>query len=169
MRPSGAGPAGVTTPIAMANYSVKDLEGSWQLRSWLISYEGNRAATAPFGEQPEGLLVYSPDGWMSATVCRGQRPLFPAGSSPRTADDQRIAEAYRSYFHYAGPYRVEGDHVIHAVHYSLNPNFVGTEQRRHMRLQGSLLTLSGSDRAGDIERHHELVWQRLAAEENEHE
>lgn len=148
----------------MKEYSSKDIEGTWRLRSWQIRRNGSRTVTAPFGDRPEGLLVYSPDGWMSATVCRGDRPLFPAGSSPRSVDELLIAEAYRSYFHYAGPYRIEADSVVHTVCYSLNPNFVGTEQFRKMRIDGPLLTLTGIDRAGNAERHHELVWQRCGDE-----
>jgi len=144
----------------MKEYSRKDLEGSWRLRSWEIRSGGGRGVTAPFGDCPEGLLVYTPDGWMSATVCRGDRAPLPADSSPRKVDEHLVAEAYRSYFHYAGPYRIETDSVVHTVRYSLNPNFVGTEQFRKMRIDGPLLTLTGIDRAGNTERHHELVWQR---------
>lgn len=144
----------------MKEYSRKDIEGSWRLRSWEIRSGGGRGVTAPFGDCPEGLLVYTPDGWMSATVCRGDRAPLPADSSPRKVDEHLIAEAYRSYFHYAGPYRVEAGSVVHTVRYSLNPNFVGTEQFRKIRIDGPLLTLTGIDRAGNTERHHELVWQR---------
>jgi hypothetical protein len=148
----------------MKEYSGKDIEGSWRLRSWEIRSSAGRGVTAPFGDCPEGLLVYTPDGWMSATVCRGDRAPLPAGSSPRKVDERLVAEAYRSYFHYAGPYRVEADTVVHTVRYSLNPNFVGTEQFRKMRIDGPLLTLTGIDRAGNAERHHELVWQRCGDE-----
>ena len=144
----------------MKEYSGKDIEGSWRLLSWEIRSNGGRSVTAPFGDCPEGLLVYTREGWMSATVCRGNRAPLPADSSPRKVDEHLLAEAYRSYFHYAGPYRVEADTVAHTVRYSLNPNFVGTEQFRRMRIDGPLLTLTGIDRAGNTERHHELVWQR---------
>lgn len=150
----------------MKEYSRKDIEGSWRLRSWETRSSASRPVTAPFGDRPKGLLVYSPDGWMSATVCRGDRLPLPADRSPREVDEHLVAEAYRSYFHYAGTYRVEAGSVIHSVRYSLNPNFVGTEQFRQMRIDGPLLTLTGIDRAGNAERHHELVWQRCGDEQN---
>ena len=148
--------------MPMKDYSQRDIEGCWTLRSWRILYDDDRAASEPFGKEPEGLLLYSADGWMSATVCRPDRPGFPAGSSPRTLGDTPVAEAFRSYFHYAGTYRIDDGCVIHTVYYSLNPDFVGTEQSRHLRIDGRLLTLTGFDRAGDSERRHELVWQRCA-------
>jgi hypothetical protein len=145
----------------MTAYFQNDIEGSWRLCSWRIEYDGSRAPTAPFGDRPGGLLIYTSDGWMSATVCRADRQPFAVGASPRTQDDRRVAEAFRSYFHYAGTYRVEDDRVIHSVRYSLNPGLVGTEQIRRLRIDGGLLTLTGVDRAGNTERRHELVWQRL--------
>ena len=80
------------------------------------------------------------------------------------ADAERVAEAFRSYFHYAGVYRVEGDAVVHSVRLSLNPNFNGTEQVRRMQLDDQVLTLRGEDHAGDTLRRHELVWQRATAQ-----
>lgn len=151
----------------MKSYSSKDLVGAWRLRSWRIHYADGRAPTVPFGDRPDGLLVYSPDGWMSATVSRAGRPPLPSDQSPRTADAERVAEAFRSYFHYAGPYRFEGDRVVHSVQLSLNPNFNGTEQVRQVHLDGAVLTLRGEDSAGGTVRRHELVWQRAGAERRE--
>jgi hypothetical protein len=155
--------------FGMTSYSSKDIEGSWRLRSWRIRYADGGAPTDPFGEQPDGLLVYSPDGWMSAAVCRRDRPLLPPDQSPRTADAEQVAGMFRSYFHYAGPFRVEGDRVVHSVRLSLNPNFVGTEQIRHMHLDGSMLTLRGEDSVDGRKRRHELVWQRAAEQRWESE
>lgn len=151
----------------MKSYSSQDLQGAWRLRSWRIRYADGRAPTAPFGEQPDGLLVYSADGWMSAAVCRGERAPLPPGQSPRAADADAVTEAFRSYFHYAGPYRVEGDRVVHSVRLSLNPGFVGTEQVRQVQLDGGLLTLSGEERVGGAVRRHELVWRRAAGDGGE--
>lgn len=75
-------------------------------------------------------------------------------------DKDLIADAYRSYFHYSGPYRIEGDCLIHTVRHSLNPNFVGTEQVRQMSLDGNVLTLRGEDTVRGSTRFHELQWRR---------
>ncbi len=138
----------------------QQLVGTWQLESWSIGYEGRDAINNPFGEDPRGLLVYSDDGWMSASICRRERALLPADESPRKLADAVAAAAYSSYFHYAGRYRVVGSDVVHYVTQSLNPNFPGTEQLRHAELDGQTLVLSGKDEVGGVTRYHTLVWHR---------
>ena len=142
------------------------LAGSWLLRSWEIHGPGTDAVAQPFGPEPSGLLVYTPDGWMSATVCRPDRMPFPAGGSPRRLDDTTVAAAFRSYFHYAGPYRIEADSVIHSVRYSLNPSMVGTEQVRSLTLDGDRLILRGEEAVSGSLRRHQLVWRRAGARGN---
>ena len=81
----------------------------------------------------------------------------------RRIDASLLAAAYRDYFHYAGRYRIQGNDVTHYVTQSLNPNFVGTEQLRHIELDGSTLVLSGRDEAAGETRFHQLVWHKLGA------
>jgi hypothetical protein len=137
-----------------------DIIGAWQLQSWLIHYQDGREPGTPFGSHPSGLLLYSPDGWMSATVHRSKREPLATDRSPRDVSPELVAQAYWSYFHYAGPWRIEGDKVIHSVRYSLNPAMVGTEQVRQMQLAGHKLTLSGIEAIREDSRRHELVWRR---------
>jgi hypothetical protein len=148
--------------------SKDELKGTWQLESWTIGYSDRDDFTYPYGEDPQGLLMYTDDGWMSASICRKERALLPDNVSFRKLPDEIKAAAFSSYFHYAGRYRVvEGD-VIHYVTQSLNPNFPGTEQLRHAELDGQTLVLSGKDQVGDVARFHSLVWHKLAPTE-EHE
>jgi hypothetical protein len=148
--------------------SNEELNGTWQLESWTIGYSDREDFTNPYGEDPQGLLLYTNDGWMSASICRKERALLPRDVSFRKLPDETRAGAFSSYFHYAGRYRVvEGD-VIHYVTQSLNPNFPGTEQLRHAELDGQTLVLSGKDKVGEITRFHSLVWHKLPATE-EHE
>ena len=145
--------------------SKDDLLGTWQLESWIIGYSNREEFSFPFGEDPQGLLMYTADGWMSASICRRERELLPENTSFRKLPDPVKAEAFASYFHYAGRYRVvEGD-VIHYVTQSLNPNFPGTEQLRHAELDGQTLVLSGKDQVGNITRFHSLVWHKIEASE----
>ena len=148
--------------------SKEDLQGSWQLESWTIGYSDRDDFTYPFGEDPQGLLLYTNDGWMSASIARHERAPLPEDVSFRKIPDELRADAFASYFHYAGRYRVVDGDVIHYVSQSLNPNFPGTEQVRHAELDGQTLVLSGKDQVGEVVRFHSLVWHRLAATQ-EHE
>ncbi|MFT7175357.1 MAG: hypothetical protein ACJAUG_001358, partial [Halioglobus sp.] len=37
----------------------QDLVGSWQLESWTIGYSDRDSFSYPYGENPQGLLMYS--------------------------------------------------------------------------------------------------------------
>ena len=140
--------------------SKDDLQGTWQLESWTIGYSDREDYTYPFGENPEGLLLYTGDGWMSASICRSGRPRLPEDVNFRKLPADLRADAFSSYFHYAGRYRVVDGDVIHSVSQSLNPNFPGSEQLRHAELDGQTLVLSGKDEMGGVTRFHSLVWHK---------
>lgn len=147
--------------------SKNDLIGAWELESWAIGYADRDDLSYPYGEDPQGLLVYSPDGWMSAAIARSDRDQFPADVPYRKVPDELKGRAFSTYFHYAGRYRVQDGDVIHYVSMSLNPGFPGTEQLRHAELDGHTLVLSGKDSVGEVERFHSLVWHRsLPTEDN---
>ena len=143
----------------------EDLVGTWQLESWTIGYSDRTEFSYPYGEDPVGLLLYTDDGWMSASIARRQRAGFPTDVPFRKLPDALKAEAFTSYFQYAGRYRVQNGDVIHYVAQSLNPNFPGTEQLRHAELDGQTLVLSGKDQVGEVVRFHSLVWHRCAPTE----
>lgn len=143
--------------------SKEDLHGAWKLEAWTIGYSDREEFSYPYGENPQGLLMYTQDGWMSASICRSDRQPLPEDVNFRKLPDALKAAAFSSYFHYAGRYRlVEGD-VIHQVSQSLNPNFPGTEQLRHAELDGQTLVLSGKDEVGGVTRFHSLVWHKMPA------
>ena len=147
----------------MAEISKNDLIGTWQLQSWTVGYADRDEFSYPYGEEPEGLLHYSNDGWMSASIGQPGRASLPADVSYRKLPDALKAAAFTSYFHYAGRYRVLDGDVTHYVTQSLNPNFPGTEQLRHAELDGQTLVLSGKDEVGGVTRFHSLVWHRVEA------
>ncbi|MCB1843141.1 MAG: lipocalin-like domain-containing protein [Halioglobus sp.] len=143
--------------------SEKQLCGAWTLESWTIGYSDREDISAPFGEEPDGLLLYTPEGWMSVSINARDRARLPEDVSFARIPPELKAAAYGTSFHYAGRYRVEDGHVVHAVTHSLNPNFTGTEQWRHAELDGQTLVLSGKDEVGGITRFHALVWHKLPA------
>ena len=145
--------------------SKAQLVGSWTLESWTIGYSDREDFTSPYGENPQGLLIYSNDGWMSATINRAGRAEFPEDASPRSLPDDTVASAYNSYFSYTGRYRLADGDVVHYVSQSLYPNFVGSQQLRHAELDGQTLVLSGKDQVGETTRFHSLVWHRVPAED----
>jgi hypothetical protein len=134
--------------------------GGWHLMSWEIAYSDNDRLSQPFGANPQGLIMYTPDGYMNAVIARADRALFPTEQSIKSLSPEALAEAYASHFQYAGRYRIEGQTVIHSVQMSLNPNFVGSEQIRGFKFEDDRLTLSGEDQVGAQMRMHRLCWPR---------
>ncbi|GAB4152913.1 MAG: hypothetical protein Tsb0016_25390 [Sphingomonadales bacterium] len=140
--------------------NAEALIGAWKLMSWCIEYADGRV-TYPYGEQARGLLIYTGDGLMNA-VLYGQNRGPVSTPSVRQAPAAEKAALFDSVMQYAGPYRIDGTDVIHHVEYALNPDLLGTQQRRHVRFEGPVLHLSGVeilDGTG-TRRTHRLTWTR---------
>ena len=139
------------------------LVGGWEMVRWEIAYGDGRPPSYPFGPDATGIIVYAPNGMMNASISRRERkPL--SSESTRTAPVEERLAAFESFFSYGGRYRIEGDFVIHFVTQALNPNFVGTEQRRKMEFAADgTLTLSATDHVPrtTVARHHRLIWKRM--------
>jgi len=118
-----------------------DIAGSYRVES-VERYEDG-AVRHPFGERPEGMLLYGSDGAMAAVVGAGGRPHVEMDllSESGGASDADLAAAFRSAYGFAGTYEVDGDVVRHRIGVSTMPNWVGTEQVRPFELRGDTLTL----------------------------
>ncbi len=139
------------------------LVGTWRLVSWTIEYPATGRVTQPFGPAPDGLLLYTPDGHLSAAMQRPAR-LRLSRADPNAVSDAEKAAAFSGYLHYAGTWSVADGCVVHAVELAMNPNLIGTRQVRHVRLVGDVLELAADEplesRAGM--RHHRIVWRRAS-------
>ena len=141
------------------SHKLEDFVGSWTLIDWRIEYSDG-GVTRPFGEGAQGYIIYSADCKMTASIAKPARPPFGLANA-RNANAEQKAAAFDSYFHYAGPWRIEGEEVVHAVTMSLNPDMTGTDQRRLAVFNGlGELTLSAHEALKDgTERHHILQWK----------
>jgi hypothetical protein len=155
-----------------SNSQVNPLVGTWHLRRWEIGYDDQRPHSYPFGADAVGMIIYSPDGWMSACIAKAARARMSSESVRSAPVGERLA-AFESYFQYAGRYRLEegegvsGLQVVHEVTHTLNPNFLGTRQVRLVDLsEPGVLILSASDvlPGSSLARHHQLIWQRAVYE-----
>jgi hypothetical protein len=148
----------------MNTLTADALVGSWQLLRWTVEYPDGRPPAAPFGEDALGLIVYGPDGWMTATMCRRRRTGLSAPTAARASPESK-ARAFDEYLSYAGRWRVEGDAILHDVQLSMNPGLVGVPQRRVARLDGGRLELLAEERedATGRSRLHRIAWRRATA------
>ncbi|MDX2142077.1 MAG: lipocalin-like domain-containing protein [Rhodospirillaceae bacterium] len=139
-----------------------DLIGAWTFVDWVITSPHGRVSR-PFQPNPTGALIYSADGLMSAVIQAGHRPRF-ASDDVRKRPDAEKAGAFDGYFHYGGTWTVHGVQVVHRVAWALNPNMIGSEQVRDVKLEDGVLILSADESldAGTGVRHHALTWRRHA-------
>ena len=134
--------------------SDNPLIGAWRLVSW-----ENQAAdgeiTYPMGPDAVGYVLYTQDGYFSVTVMRVRRPPFADGDLLRGTTEEKVM-AMESSAAYCGRYSFGGDHVIHHVELSVFPNWIGTDQRRGLQLDGRRLTLSAG--VGDQQKWLSLTF-----------
>jgi hypothetical protein len=142
-----------------------NLIGAWVLHSYEARSIDGSDVTYPLGVNPRGIIMYTPDGYMSAQLMRSGRPRF-SGDDMQLAPEHELAAAASGYLTYAGPYSVVGDGLIaHHVEVSLLPNWIGGTQYRTAHLSGSVLEL-GPPEPLLIDGQHRnlrLVWHRAEA------
>lgn len=145
----------------MTQLRSEDVAGTWRLLAWRAETEDGRVEQ-PFGDHPLGYVVYTADGRMITTISMAERA--PIGGDLLSATREASADAFGSFLAYSGRFRVEGGDVIHSVEMSLYPDWVGTEQRRHVSLDEHRVRLTLSTDPLPTTRGtmtHRLDWERI--------
>jgi hypothetical protein len=141
-----------------------NLVGAWVLESYLSTRPDGTDIQYPLGPEAAGIIMYTPDGFMSAQIMRADRPRF-AGEDVQNAQEEEFASV-AGYLAYSGPYTVaeDGSEVRHQVAVSLHPNWLGSVQARVLSLDGDRLELSaaGPMRVNGEQRTAQLMWRRAA-------
>lgn len=138
---------------------MDSLVGTWRLVDWTASVD--ETVTRPFGGKAEGILTYTDDGRMWATLQRKDRAPLGSGTLAAATAEQRAAAA-AGYLSYAGRYEVDGDRVIHHVEVSLFPDWVGDHQIRLIGWDDGDLILSTEPQTTPSGRVvvNQLQWRR---------
>ena len=116
------------------------LIGAWKLVSYVEEPIDGSAPNYPFGEDAEGIIMYTPDGFMSAQLSRRDRASFASDDWYEGALEE-FAAAASGYFAYTGPFHVDEESLTHTMFISLFPNWIGQTQPRVARIDGD-----GADR-----------------------
>ena len=141
--------------------STPNLLGTWRL----VSFEARASKGQlhyPLGEHVSGLLMYDAGGNMSAHVMRDDRPLF-AANDPDRGTDAEVRAAFDGYASYFGTYTI--DHatqtVTHHIRGAWYPNWIGDDQLRHFKFDGSRLVLSTPPLVSDGQSlEYVAIWER---------
>lgn len=97
----------------------------------------------PYGEAPQGMLIYDASGYMSVVLMRPGRPKF-LGGDPLSGTAEELKEAFEGFDAYSGRYEVDLEKgiVTHHLEACRFPNWEGTDQVRYFELSGDRLVLS---------------------------
>jgi hypothetical protein len=141
----------------------EQLVGAWKLISYVEKPVDGSEPFYPFGEQPRGIIMYTPDGFMSAQLCSADRKKFASGDWFKGTPEEYEAEA-SSYIAYTGPFDVDEEKqtLTHSMFISLFPDCTGQTQPRVVRLEGDVLHLSSAApiRSAGKTVNSYLQWQR---------
>ncbi len=133
------------------------LVGTWKLVSASSTTSGGVRNETPYGSNPVGLLTYTGDARVAASISYGGRePLSVA------AGTEEKAQAFNTFLSYAGLYTFKDDKVIHHVEVSSIQNYVGRDLIRTVKFEGDqiILVTPPTPVNGKIQTF-ELIWRRL--------
>jgi hypothetical protein len=150
----------VTVAYGSRLQAADSVVGSWRLTSWAEVETESKTVRTPFGENPTGVLTYTPDGRMSLLIIDPKRKP-PAG--PKATDAEAV-ELYRTMIAYSGAYSLEGNKVTHKIEVSWNQAWTGTNQQRFFEVKDETLTIKTPPITSPIsgkESVHTLVWERV--------
>jgi len=161
---AAARPAGVTD--ARGGPLRDALIGAWQLVSCVETDVATGEVLLPMGEHPQGFILYTPDGYMSAQLSASDRRDFASGDMYRGDRDDYVAAGV-SYLAYSGPYYVDEARrtVEHEMAVSFFPNWKGQRQLRIPQLDGDILVLA-TDRPSLFDgslKTARVTWRRATA------
>ena len=137
---------------------IDKLVGTWRLVSASSTTKTGERYDTPYGASPVGLLTYTADGRMTALISNGGRMPISVGGG--TVEEQ--AEAFKTFFAYAGRYTLSPDKVIHYVEISSIQSYVGKELIRSVTFRADqIILLTPPTRINGRVQTVELIWQRL--------
>jgi len=149
----------------MASTLRDELIGAWKLISYEEHPVDGSAPFKPMGENPMGIIMYTPDGYMSAQLMRPGRRLFASGDWFKGTLDEYQEEA-STYIAYSGPFHVDEEKrtLTHSMFVSLFPNWIGQTQPRVVRIEGDILHLSTETpiQSGGRTVMSRLEWKRAS-------
>ena len=112
-----------------------------------IDEQLDRDDSYPFGQDPQGFLIYTADGFVSAQLMKMGRPGLSFGRLA-SRDTEEYQASGSGYIAYCGTYEVDEVKatVTHIPSVSLLPNLIGKRQCRSIELK-AIGSYAGSRRS----------------------
>ena len=143
MRRLVAGSVAVTALVAMAWGANSTGEvspvGVWKVVDYTATDPVTGAVKHPFGPEPIGSAIYSANGHMSILVAGSHRVPSATVTGAKRAEER--AQLFDGMYAYTGTYTVKGDQVTIHIESAWQPDWVGTEKTRTLKLDHDLLSI----------------------------
>jgi Lipocalin-like domain len=137
---------------------AQQVQGSWTLVSLYVEQDGKKME--PFGPQPRGSMILTPDGRFSIILLRASLPKFAADNRMKGTAEENQAIVQGSLAVY-GTYKVVNDKE-HAVQLHIEgstfPNWDGQDWKRTWTVKGDELT--GTNPNASVGGTAYTVWKR---------
>ncbi len=150
--------------------SLRDqLIGAWDLVeycAYLPENESNKKY--PMGPEAEGMILYAPDGYMSAQLLTpGQQPFSGPGTDTDWAQVGKNYVAYTGHFYLDEQGDKQGPILLHHMRTASLPYLVGDTQRRLCKIQDEndgrylVLSLAEPTKVFGEDRMIRVRWRRM--------
>jgi hypothetical protein len=141
--------------LPLAQDTAKQLAGSWKLNSWTIQILGGEV-TNPFGPNPKGRAVFTPDGYVAFVIVAANRKA--------AANNEESAALLKTLLAYTGKFTIDGDKFTTKVDISWNELLTGQDQVRFFKLEGDKLNIRTAEQASAVYPGKKvvgtLIWER---------
>jgi hypothetical protein len=148
----------VASPVSAQESLAKQLQGHWVLATQYVDQDGKKVE--PFGANPRGSLIMTPDGRFSLFLMRASIPKFASNSRIKGTAAENEAVVHSSIAYYGG-YKVADERTntveLH-IEGSTFPNWDGEIQKRTMVINGNELRLTNP--VAGIGGVAHIVWRR---------
>lgn len=137
-----------------------NLTGVWSL----VSVENTGAdgsKTFPYGGQPQGMLVFEPDGDYAIQILKEGRPKVMANDKNKATPEENAALVQGNNSHFGSFSVDEGKRIIRfKIEHAFYPNWEGTIQERTYTLENNILryVVTQTTNGGAITAM--VVWKR---------
>jgi hypothetical protein len=112
--------------------------GVWKVVDYFATDPATGVVTHPFGENPIGSAIYTAKGHMSVLVA-GSRRVASTGTGAKRAEER--AGLFDGLYAYTGTYTVKGNAVTIHVESAWQPDWVGTQKTRTLKLDHDVLSI----------------------------
>jgi hypothetical protein len=112
--------------------------GVWKVVDYTATDPATGEVKHPFGTNPIGNAIYTAKGQMSVFVA-GSHRVPSKGTGAKRAEER--AELFDGLYAYTGTYIVKGNSVTIHIESAWQPDWVGTEKTRTLKLDHDVLSI----------------------------